>query len=195
MGHYLLDNWATLKSSSILELGAGVGLAGILASKLPGAKRVVLTDYDHGSLQLLQENAELNSAVNDTCEVSIEFLEWGKTLVSDDKGCVSCVSCHKFDGNCEMIGTKLVTFSLVIGTDLLYCNEIVEPLFSSVKMLMCRAKSSCFVLVSSFDPGEDIESAIIVFCNKIGLMMEEIVKLDEARKICRVQYFRHRDEL
>lgn len=194
MGHYLLDNWATLKSSSILELGAGVGLAGILASKLEGAERVVLTDYDHGSIKLLEENVELNSTANSTCKISIEFLEWGKTLVSNGNGCMSCVGCLKSKSSDEMKGVKYETFSLLIGTDLLYCIEIVEPLFSSVKSLLSGAKSSRFILVSSFNPGEDIELAIIVFCNEIGLLMEELVKLEEDGKICRVQYFMHKDE-
>ena len=194
MGHYLLDNWETLKSSSILELGAGVGLAGILASKLPGAERVVLTDYDHGSIKLLEENVQLNSTANDTCKISTEFLEWGKTLVSDENGCMSCVGCIKSKSSDEMRGVKLETFSLVIGTDLLYCIEIVEPLFSSVKTLLFNAKSSRFILVSSFNPGEDIELAITVLCSRIGLTIEELVKLDEIGKICRVQYFKHKDE-
>ena len=194
MGHYLLDDWATLKSSSILELGAGVGLAGILASKLPGAERVVLTDYDHGSIKLLQENVELNATADDTCKISTEFLEWGKTLVSDENGCMSCVDCLQIKSSDEMRGIKQETFSLVIGTDLLYCIEIVEPLFSSVKTLLSSAKSCRFILVSSFNPGEDIELAITAFCNRIGLVMEELVKLDEEGKICRVQYFKHKDE-
>jgi predicted nicotinamide N-methyase len=60
MSHYLIDNWDQIKSRSVLELGAGVGLAGLIASKLPGTKQVVLTDYDHGSLQLLKDNIDLN---------------------------------------------------------------------------------------------------------------------------------------
>eukprot|EP00596_Hydrurales_sp_CCMP1899_P011206 CAMPEP_0119040774 /NCGR_PEP_ID=MMETSP1177-20130426/10794_1 /TAXON_ID=2985 /ORGANISM="Ochromonas sp, Strain CCMP1899" /LENGTH=138 /DNA_ID=CAMNT_0007006137 /DNA_START=195 /DNA_END=608 /DNA_ORIENTATION=- len=76
MGQYLVDNWVTLQSPSILELGAGVGLAGLVASKLKGTKKVVLTDYDHGSLQLLNENTELNKSGTDTCDITVEFLEW-----------------------------------------------------------------------------------------------------------------------
>jgi hypothetical protein len=45
------------------------------------------------------------------------------------------------------------TFSLVIGTDLLYCVDIVVPLFKSAKQLLKRDASSRFILVSSFNPG------------------------------------------
>ena len=57
---YLIQHWNTLQATTVIELGAGVGVAGLVASKLSGCRKVVLTDYDPGAIQLLQENMALN---------------------------------------------------------------------------------------------------------------------------------------
>lgn len=249
---------------SLIELGAGVGLAGLIASKLKGVERVVLTDYDHGSLQLLKDNIELNkcdeynqnkdinsnhndnnsdgsinctnsiNSINDKCKVSVEFLQWGKTLSSlqpdvsksntdnnnsnnnnvihDDGMNNSSSSNSRISSSSSSITHEISTnnnlnnsyndnkitgnksdelFHLVIGTDLLYCTEIVYPLLSSAKLLMKNTPTSCFILVSSFSCGSDIEECIRSSCISIGLVRENIIELDEVTKICRVDYFRH----
>ena len=93
--------------------------------------------------------------------------------------------------NSSSYDNKRVTFSLILGTDLLYCTEIVRPLFKSAKLLMDSTSSACFVLVSSFNPGEDIETVKNTCCKELGLIRNEIIELDETLKICRVEYFKH----
>jgi hypothetical protein len=164
---------------------------------------VILTDYDHGSLELLIENIQLNLDVGDGCITTVEYLEWGKdrkvpnassqasssgsekiTKTSEISDAVSeSISCGEVE--------EAETFSLLLGTDLLYCTDIVKPLFKSVKMLLENSRNSCFVLVSSFDPGQDIEEAVSATCNEIGLAREEKIKLDASEAVCRVEYFRH----
>lgn len=208
MGHYLQKNWDNLKSPRVLELGAGVGLAGILASKLVGTEQVVLSDYDHGSLQLLADNIELNKADNDDCEVTVEFLEWGEKRCSaipfNNIGTATNGE-QQIDAIAEN-STKLTselgnghaecideTFPLLLGTDLLYCKEIVEPLLKSAKMLLGSSKTSCFILVSSFDPGEDVAIKIDACCRSMGLIKEVIIELDREENTCRVEHFKHLD--
>lgn len=203
MGQYLVDNWDTLQSSSILELGAGVGLAGLVASKLKGTKRVVLTDYDHGSLQLLNDNKELNKTATDTCSITVEFLEWGKTFTTNNSSSSSnriskdCnISSSDASNNSNIISNNIKPsnsddnlFPLILGTDLLYCAEIVDPLFKSVVLLMTPSKSSRFILTSSFYTEKDIEEKINVICKTLGLIREEIRSLDEITNKCRIEYF------
>ena len=212
-GQYLLDNWSNLEATTIVELGAGVGLAGLVASRLTGAEKVVLTDYDHGSLQLLNDNIELNMIDNGNCKVTVEFLEWGRTLECQNKGTASSSgsssssrpitdsssgtsrSNNKSNGtsssSIDNCAKNNVTFALVLGTDLLYCKEIVRPLFKSAKLLMENSETTLFVLVSSFNTGEDIEALVSVCCKELGLTRQQMVELDELRNICRVEYFRH----
>lgn len=205
MGHYLQKNWDTLKSPRVLELGAGIGLAGILASKLIDTVQVVLTDYDHGSLQLLADNIELNKADNDGCEVTVEFLQWGEkrcsaiplnsidTTQSEQKIDVIAQKSTELDPALDKAHEECIdqTFPLLLGTDLLYCKEIVEPLLKSAKMLLENSETSCFILVSSFDPGEDVAIKIDACCKSMGLTKEVIIELDREQNICRVEHFKH----
>ena len=128
-GNYLIKNWSSICSDDVLELGAGCGLSGIVASKLEGVKHVVWTDYDHGSLQLIEEN------VNENCSISchVHFLEWGKPIET----AVRIANDYPADG-----------FKLVVGSDLIYCKEVIEPLFQSVAEVLHR--EGRFILVSSF---------------------------------------------
>ena len=59
-----------LSSTSVIELGAGCGLAGIVAHIL-GAKSVLCTDYDLGCIDLIQSNdTPLFSALFSTCFIT-----------------------------------------------------------------------------------------------------------------------------
>ena len=83
------------------------------------------------------------------------------------------------------------TFPLLLGTDLLYCKEIVEPLLKSAKMLLENSRNGCFILVSSFDPGEDVAIKIDACCKSMGLIKEVIIELNREQNICRVEHFKH----
>lgn len=129
-GNYLIESWGEIAAEEVIELGAGCGLAGIVASKLPGVRHVVWTDYDRGSLQLISEN------VDDNCSFGsyhTHFLEWGKPIGKD----IQQENCYPDDG-----------FKLVVGSDLIYCKEVIEPLFRTVAEVL--HKDGVFVLVSSF---------------------------------------------
>ncbi|KAJ8604904.1 hypothetical protein CTAYLR_004325 [Chrysophaeum taylorii] len=55
------------QNSEVIELGCGVGLAGLAACRR-GARRVVLTDRDPGALDLARAGIERNGFLNATCE-------------------------------------------------------------------------------------------------------------------------------
>ena len=183
---YLIEHWGSLRATAVVELGAGVGVAGLVVAQLPGCRRVVLTDYDPGALQLLRENIALNSGADGAtaaaaatgvvgeCECSVTFLEWGNLaagnvlLTADGIG-----SSGSSGGNLQPPPPQSSTadaslFPLVLGTDLLYSVDIVEPLFTTAMQLMRRAagdgagagagdddgEAGRFLLVSSFYPGQ-----------------------------------------
>ena len=52
---HIVSVWNTLPRGTVLELGAGCGMVGIVAARL-GAERVVLTDRDVGALEMVAEN-------------------------------------------------------------------------------------------------------------------------------------------
>ncbi|CAM9518575.1 unnamed protein product [Scytosiphon promiscuus] len=54
---YLVDRQSALpRASKCLELGAGCGLAGLVAAQLPSTRAVVFTDHDPGVLDLIRDS-------------------------------------------------------------------------------------------------------------------------------------------
>jgi len=58
MAYFLLENPNLLKGKKVLELGSGVGVTGLVASKL--CKQIVLTDNQEEVLYLLERNIQEN---------------------------------------------------------------------------------------------------------------------------------------
>jgi predicted nicotinamide N-methyase len=182
---YVLANQVDLglkgRQLAVVELGAGCGLSGLAVSHLPNVDSVVLTDYDYGALQLLEDNAaacvktytsRANAAVGDF--IVVEKLKWGAEL--------SPTFASKIKKNSQKL--------LLLGSDLIYCYTVCMPLFTSVKALLSLAsEGSCFVLVSSFELKSEIESVAIQAYTSLGLVVKEVVRLNVDERTCRVQTF------
>ena len=72
----LLEQTQLVKGRSVLDLGAGCGLAGMVAAAI-GAKRVVLTDGDEETLQNLKHNVEASSSLySESGSLQVKHLRW-----------------------------------------------------------------------------------------------------------------------
>jgi predicted nicotinamide N-methyase len=106
-----------IQHKSVLELGAGLGICGILAHKLD-ASVVVLTDGDTNTLQALRQNVALNTESNvPSSIIQCKQLRWGKHL---DEFASSCIS----------------KYQVIIGSDVVYAQDQLEPLFDTVSNLL-----------------------------------------------------------
>ena len=112
-------------ANAVLELGCGSGLAGICAARL-GARRVVMTDGDQVSIDLLAKNLEANGLVGggggmaDEAAVGRRLL-WGRGEQLEDFRAAEAPP-----GG----------FELIIAADVMY-KEILPPLlFATVKELL-----------------------------------------------------------
>jgi predicted nicotinamide N-methyase len=156
---YLLHEWDSLpcRTEKVLELGAGCGLAGIGVSTISGVKQVVFTDYDMGTLSLIEDSVELNKTKVSTDLVTIvtSYLEWGKMSSSLTTSPPTIRSFQNDDSEEFRSFTPESRFPLIIGTDLIYCKDVVIPLFTTVKhFLSTNDIGSHFILVTSFALGE-----------------------------------------
>ncbi|KAK6936928.1 Lysine methyltransferase, partial [Dillenia turbinata] len=114
---FLSKNEDMLKGCSVIELGSGVGVTGILCSKF--CHQVVLTDHNE---EILKRNIELHGSSNSatSCEVVAEKLEWGNALQ------ISKIL-QRYSGG----------FDLVLGADI-YILTIYSSLFLIFKQaLLC----------------------------------------------------------
>ncbi|CAF1269654.1 unnamed protein product [Adineta ricciae] len=71
---YLLTNSNLFQNRIVLELGAGVGLCTILASRF--VAKVISTDYDSDILEMIRENVRLNEDICRRERIQIEKLNW-----------------------------------------------------------------------------------------------------------------------
>lgn len=148
----------SLLSGDALELGAGLGMVGILASKLTDC-RLVITDGDSQALPLLRENVHHNES-----RASVRQLIWGLD---------SSLSFLEVQG----------PFDVILASDIIYVECIIPPLWDTIRTLL--KKEGVFVLAFAkrrvpisiedvlksvheagfaykrMDPGEDAEGIFI----------------------------------
>ena len=95
-----------LCGSAVLELGCGLGLAGIAAAQAGAA--VTMTDYEPDAVEFSRYNAAVNLTPEERARVSFRMLDWHDT---------------------EAAGT----FDLVIGADIVYDRQNFAALVSCAR--------------------------------------------------------------
>ncbi|KAG8432753.1 hypothetical protein GDO86_017118 [Hymenochirus boettgeri] len=119
---YLESEGVQLQDSSVIELGAGTGLVGIVAALL-GAD-VTITDRDV-ALEFLRMNVKDNLPCDILRKVSVKSLNWGQSLDDFSK------------------------YDFILGADIIYLEETFSDLLktflhvtseNSVILLSCRLR-------------------------------------------------------
>jgi hypothetical protein len=124
MSSYLIQHVASMvRNRRICELGAGVGLCGIVASRL-GAKSVLMTDGDTTVLENLRHNVDLNSAT-----AGCPQLIWGEE---------SGRNFAKANGRQDVI----------LAADCVYMAKSVRPLLETIHEVL-EPKSGVFLYVNT----------------------------------------------
>lgn len=110
---------ADVGGKKVLEVGAGAGLPGIVAHKVLGAERVLVTDGDYDALNNLQTNVDKNQ----------------KCRSSSSNGTISCL---------QLIwGKEVPTFlethgkqDVVLAADCVYMVPSLQPLWATIDALL-----------------------------------------------------------
>eukprot|EP01119_Soliformovum_irregulare_P019559 TRINITY_DN6221_c0_g1_i1.p1 TRINITY_DN6221_c0_g1~~TRINITY_DN6221_c0_g1_i1.p1 ORF type:complete len:236 (-),score=35.29 TRINITY_DN6221_c0_g1_i1:6-713(-) len=128
--HFLLRDAGRrmIKGKSILEVGAGQGLCGMLASYW--AKSVILSDYDDPSLELLETNVEENFSSDESRShrPQCQKLIWGNSI------------------SMEEIKQLHGPFDTIIGSDIIYYKAAVKPLLQTIRLLLSDDPDAVFIL-------------------------------------------------
>lgn len=128
--NYLINNSELVKNKTILELGAGMGLCGLVAASL-GASSVFLSDGDSDSLSNMRKNIDSNHhLIPRSSFVSCLQLKWGEKL-------------EEFQRKCNL-DTPHGLFDTIMGSDIIYVESILRPLFTTVGILL--SPSGRFIL-------------------------------------------------
>eukprot|EP01041_Mallomonas_annulata_P003870 gene3870-7720_t len=155
---YLLDNPNIVLGKSVIELGAGTGVLGMLCRKI-GAKIVYLTDHDERSLDHMKQDIQDNNI-----DAEIIRLDW-------------------FNPNMSFIDLSISSPDIenvrIVAGDVLYKSALVIPFLTLVKQLLVHKNS--FLLLCHV-PRAGVEHAHVVqACGDLGLDIITIAT-DEWRK-------------
>ncbi|KAL4424743.1 hypothetical protein ABPG77_000086 [Micractinium sp. CCAP 211/92] len=110
---YLAAHPQLTEGLEVLELGAGMGLVGLLAAAL-GASAVLLTDYEPEVLSHLASNAALN-------------------------GLQRRCSCARLDWSAPEVGLaagQRGRWRLVLAADVLYASAVVQPFINTLRLAL-----------------------------------------------------------
>jgi predicted nicotinamide N-methyase len=201
---------------SVLELGAGTALTSLFALQLfhDTLEFLVSTDRDPGVLERARDNYETTmmelydqadseegqeSVINEIASILVEFipLEWGQP-----KQFEYLEQLLKSDHNFLKTDPPIV-FDLVLGSDLIYCVEVVEPLLRTAKEAIKTTTpalkndesmvetGSRFLLSQSFIYDADIEEEIDRACKQLHLKRSVLVDELSSDNGVRIQEFVH----
>jgi predicted nicotinamide N-methyase len=120
----LFEDPAFVRGQSVLELGAGVGLCGLLAAKL-GARRVALTDFEPALLDSLVLAARDNRAPGDA-ETRVARCDWREEASPTDDAAALAAAAAR-GGWLPRLGAG-ETFDRIVGSDLVYERTHAETL-------------------------------------------------------------------
>ena len=131
---YQMDNLHLFQNKYILEIGAGLGLNGILAWRASSSNsEVCITDGDSDALVHLRDNVDRNRNTdsedgNDDSnvgKVSCKQLIWGKD--TSEKFLIDIA--------------KDQTYDVILASDIIYSPVIVEPLWETIQTLLKRPRN------------------------------------------------------
>ncbi|PSC67978.1 lysine methyltransferase METTL21B [Micractinium conductrix] len=113
LGRYLSAHRQLVAGQAVLEVGAGVGLVGLLCAQL-GAGSVLLTDNEPAVLSLLEGNAALNGQ---QARCAVLRLDWRRPEAA-------------------LAAEQRATWRLVVAVDVLYTSAVAEPLLDTLLLAL-----------------------------------------------------------
>ena len=129
----------------VLELGAGLGLVSIVAYHL-GARRVMMTDADTITLEKMRYNVTQNCSGSTTITTSgagsdDHYLEESN---NETPTMTSSIDCRQLIWNeqLENFHTTHGNFETIVGADVIYTKESLEPLFDTAAFFLIQLQNS-----------------------------------------------------
>ncbi|XP_006658031.1 protein N-terminal and lysine N-methyltransferase efm7 [Oryza brachyantha] len=156
MNTYLSEHPETVKDHSVIELGSGVGITGILCSRF--CKEVVLTDHNDEVLEIIKKNIEMQSCSgNDNSVLTAEKLEWGN---------------HAHISN--IIEKHPAGFDLVLGADICFQQSSISCLFDTVERLLRIQAGKCRFILAYVSRAKVMDVLVLKEAEKHGMHVKEV---------------------
>lgn len=146
---------ADVQNKSVLELGAGTGLPGIISAK-QGANPVVITDYPNkGIIDCIKENVERITS-SQASHVQVQGLDFS------DKASVALLK-----------SVYPIGFSRILCADVLWLSSLHRSLVDTIKTLLVRQVDARALVVSGFHTGRRALTRFFSLALQEGLLADE----------------------
>ncbi|XP_022985666.1 protein N-lysine methyltransferase METTL21A [Cucurbita maxima] len=159
MNNYLSKHAHLLQGCSIIELGSGVGITGILCSKF--CHKVVLTDHNEEVLKILKQNIQLHSSpesFGNSTGLVAEKLEWGNS-----------------DQITQVIDKYSGGFDLILGADICFQQSSVPLLFETAEQLLqVRGRGKCKFILAYVSRAKIMDALILDEASRHRMQMTEV---------------------
>ncbi|KAH7667289.1 Lysine methyltransferase protein [Dioscorea alata] len=158
LNNYLSQNSEMLKGRSVIELGSGIGVTGILCSRF--CDEVVLTDHNDEVLEILNKNIELQSSSGNSSYAGLtaEKLEWGN---KDD---------------IEQILQKHPRgFDIILGADICFQQSSIPLLFDTVERILQFRAGQCRFVLAYVSRAKVMDVMVINEAVRHGLDVKEVI--------------------
>ncbi|XP_047328924.1 protein N-lysine methyltransferase METTL21A [Impatiens glandulifera] len=158
MNDYLSKNAEILRGCSVLELGSGVGITGVLCSRF--CRKVIMTDHNDEVIKILNKNVAHHSSDDSLVELMAEKLEWGNT-----------------DHLSQICEKHPEGFDMILGADICFQQVSIPFLFDTVKELLDisrKKKRHCKFLLAYVSRAKVMDSLVISEAIGHGLQIDEI---------------------
>ncbi|XP_023513367.1 protein N-lysine methyltransferase METTL21A [Cucurbita pepo subsp. pepo] len=159
MNNYLSKHAHLLQGCSIIELGSGVGITGILCSKF--CNKVVLTDHNEEVLKILKQNIQLHASpesFGNSAGLVAEKLEWGNS-----------------DQITQVIDKYSGGFDLILGADICFQQSSVPLLFETAeRLLQVRGRGKCKFILAYVSRAKIMDALILDEASRHGMQMTEV---------------------
>ncbi|XP_053371397.1 methyltransferase-like protein 22 [Clarias gariepinus] len=140
LSDFILSNPAAFRGATVLELGAGTGLASIIAAS--AAKTVYCTDVGEDLLSMCERNVHLNQhyiAPSDECGVKVRQLDW----TTDD-----FLADSEFGWSEDEIADLHDNTTVIIAADVCYDDELTDALFRTLYRISGNLRHSSTAYIS-----------------------------------------------
>ncbi|XP_066131018.1 methyltransferase-like protein 22 isoform X4 [Saccopteryx bilineata] len=123
LADYILFQWDLFQGRTVLELGAGTGLASVVAATL--AQTVYCTDVGADLLAMCQQNLALNSHLTGSGDPEAPF-SWSEEEISD-------LYNHT---------------TILLAAEVFYDDDLTDALFKTLLRLTHRLQNACVAILS-----------------------------------------------
>ncbi|XP_036594380.1 methyltransferase-like protein 22 [Trichosurus vulpecula] len=141
LADYILFQCDLFRSCTVLELGAGTGIASIITATV--AKTVYCTDVGEDLLTMCQRNVALNRNLTATegGTIKVKELDWLKDDLCTDPQV-------PFSWSEEEISDLYAHTTIIMAADVFYDDDLTDALFKTLYRITHNLKNACTIYLS-----------------------------------------------